>query len=131
MRAWLLFCRWIDDNAQAARQASDESLSIDADLRDKQRLPYFARNALPVMPNVWHIYEMLVAARLMEATGDAAKLIEETVIEPTQRVTLPVLDALGWSKDGVVQDMLRANYPLLPKPPETYYAEWEKKLLTM
>ena len=131
MRAWLLFCRWIDDNAQAARQASDESLGIDADLRDKQRLPYFARNALPVMPNVWHIYEMLVAARLMEATGDAAKLIEETVIEPTQRVTLPVLDALGWSKDGVVQDMLRANYPLLPKPPETYYAEWEKKLLTM
>ena len=131
MRAWLLFCRWIDDNAAAARQASDESLGIDADLRDKQRLPYFARNALPVMPNVWHIYEMLVAARAMEATGDAAKLIEETVIEPTQRITLPVLDALGWSKDGVVQDMLRADYPLLPKPPETYYAEWEKKLLTM
>jgi sulfonate transport system substrate-binding protein len=131
MKAWLLFCRWIDDHAAAARRASDASLGIDRDLRDKLRLPYFARNALPVMPNVRHIYEMLVAGRAMDAASDPARLIEEAVIEPTQRITLPVLDELGWAKDGVVQDMLRANYPLLSKPPETYYAEWEKKLLTM
>jgi ABC-type nitrate/sulfonate/bicarbonate transport system substrate-binding protein len=131
MKAWLRFCRWIDDHAEAARQASNANLSIDADLRDKVRIPYFARNGLPVLPNVWHIYEMLVAGKAMDAAADPAKLFDEAVIEPTQRITLPALEELGWSKDAVVQDMLRATYPLLPRPPEAYYAEWEKKLLAM
>jgi ABC-type nitrate/sulfonate/bicarbonate transport system substrate-binding protein len=131
MKAWLRFCRWIGDHAEAAREASNANLGIDADLRDKVRIPYFARNALPVMPNVWHIYEMLAAGKAMDAAADPAKLFDEAVIEPTQRITLPALDELGWSKDGVVQDMLRASYPLLPKPPEAYYADWEKKLLAM
>lgn len=90
---------------------------------------YFARNGLPVMPNLYHIYAMLVAGKAMDAVADPAKLFEEAVIEPTRQITLPVLDELGWDKDSVVQDMLRASYPLLPKPPEAYYAEWEKKLL--
>jgi ABC-type nitrate/sulfonate/bicarbonate transport system substrate-binding protein len=131
MKAWLRFCRWIDEHAEAARQASNANLSVDADLRAKVRIPYFARNALPVMPNVWHIYEMLVAGKAMDAAADPAKLFDEAVIEPTQRITLPALEELGWNKDGVMQDMLRATYPLLPKPPETYYAEWEKRLLAM
>jgi hypothetical protein len=83
------------------------------------------------MPNVWHIYEMLAAGKAMDAAADPAKLFDEAVIEPTQRITLPALDELGWGKDGMVQDMLRASYPLLPKPPEAYYADWEKKLLAM
>jgi NitT/TauT family transport system substrate-binding protein len=131
MTAWLGFCRWIDDNAQAARQASNASLNIDEDLRANVRIPYFSRNGLPVMPNVWHIYEMLVAGKLIDAASDPAKLFDEAVIAPTRRIALPALDALGWDKDPVVQDMLRAPYPLLPKPPETYYAEWETKLLAM
>ena len=131
MKAWLGFCRWIDDHAAAARKASEASLGIDADLSDAVRITYFARNGLPVMPNVWHVYEMLVAARAMDAVADPAKLFAEAVVEPTQRITLPALEELGWSKDRVVQDMLRADYPLLPKPPEAYYADWEKKLLTM
>jgi ABC-type nitrate/sulfonate/bicarbonate transport system substrate-binding protein len=131
MKAWLRFCRWIDDNGKAARRVSDGNLDIDADLRKKVRLPYFARNGLPVMPNVWHIYEMLVAGKIIDAAPDAEKMMDGAVIEPTKRITLPALDELGWSKDGVVQDMLRATYPLLPKPPEDYYADWEKKLLAM
>jgi ABC-type nitrate/sulfonate/bicarbonate transport system substrate-binding protein len=131
MTAWLRFCGWIDDHAETARQASNANLGIDADLRDKVRIPYFARNGLPVMPNVWHIYETLVAGKAMDAAADPAKLFDDAVIEPTRRITLPALEALGWSKDRVVQDMLRATYPLLPKPPEAYYAEWEKKLLAM
>jgi hypothetical protein len=79
------------------------------------------------MPNVWHLYEMLVAGKAMEAVGDPVKLFAEAVIEPTRRITLPALEELGWDKDAVVQDMLHAPYPLLPKPPEAYYAEWEKK----
>ena len=131
MKGWLGFCRWIDDHADAARQASNASLNIDADLRASVRIPDFARNGLPVMPNVWHVYEMLLAGKLVDAAADPAKLFDETVIEPTKRIALPALDELGWNKDPVVKDMLRAAYPLLPKPPETYYAEWETKLLAM
>ena len=131
MKAWCRFCRWIDEDDRAARKAVNVSLNIDEDLRDKVRLTYFARNGLPVMPNVWHIYAMLVAGKAMDAVGDPAKLFNETVIEPTQQITLPALEELGWEKDAVVQDMMRATYPLLSKPAETYYAEWEKKLLAM
>ncbi|MGO8919495.1 MAG: ABC transporter substrate-binding protein [Stellaceae bacterium] len=129
MTAWLRFCRWIDDHADAARVVSNTNLTIDEDLRAKVRIPYFARNGLPVMPNLWHIYEMLVAGKALDAVSDPAALFEEVVIEPTRRITLPALEELGWDKDAVVQDMLRASYPLLAKPPEAYYADWEKKLL--
>jgi len=131
MKAWLRFCRWIDGHADQARKVSSTNLTIDEDLRGKLRIPSFARNGLPVMPNIWHIYEMLVAGKAMDAVSDPAKLFEEAVIEPTRRITLPALDELGWDKDAVVQDMLRASYPLLAKPPEAYYAEWEKKLLAI
>jgi ABC-type nitrate/sulfonate/bicarbonate transport system substrate-binding protein len=131
MTAWLRFCRWIDDHAEAAHQASGAALNLDQDLRASVRLPYFARNGLPVMPNLWHVYEMLAQGKALETAVDPTRLFEETVIEPTRRITLPALDALGWDKDAVVQDMLRASYPLLAKPPEDYYAEWEKKLLSI
>jgi ABC-type nitrate/sulfonate/bicarbonate transport system substrate-binding protein len=129
IKAWCRFCRWIDDHADAARRVSNANLNIDEDLRAKVRITYFARNGLPVMPNVWHIYHMLVAGKAMDAVGDPTKLFEETIIEPTRRITLPALDELGWDKDPVVEAMLRSAYPLLPKPPETYYAPWERKLL--
>jgi sulfonate transport system substrate-binding protein len=129
MTAWCKFCRWVDDNGKAARQAAGANLAIDEDLRANIRMPYFARNGLPVMPNVWHIYELLVTGKAMDAVADPAKLFEEAVLEPARRIALPVLEELGWDKDAVVQDMLRGPYPLLPKPPEEYYADWEKKLL--
>ncbi len=131
MTAWLRFCRWIDDHAEAARRVSGANLDLDQDLRATVRVAYFARNGLPVMPNLWHIYEMLAAGKALDTVSDPARLFEEAVIEPTRRITLPALDALGWDKDAVVQDMLRASYPLLTKPPEAYYAEWEKKLLSI
>lgn len=131
MKAWCRFCRWIDDNTEAARKVATTSLNIDDDLRANVRMAYFARNGLPVMPNIWHIYEMLVASKAMDALSDPAKLFDEVVLEPTRRITLPALEELGWDKDVVVQEMLRAPYPLLPKPPEAYYAAWEKKLLAM
>ncbi len=131
MTAWLRFCRWIDDHADAARKVSCANLDIGEDLRATVRVAYFARNGLPVMPNLWHIYEMLAAGKALDAASDPGRLFEEAVIEPTRRITLPALDALGWDKDAVVQDMLRASYPLLAKPPEAYYAEWEKKQLAI
>ena len=129
MKAWCRFCRWIDDHADAARRVSNANLNIDEDLRAKVRITYFARNGLPVMPNVWHIYHMLVAGKAMDAVSDPTKLFEETVIEPTRRITLPALEELGWDKDPGVEAMLRSAYPMLPKPPEAYYAPWERKLL--
>ena len=131
MTAWLRFCRWIDDHADAARKVSCANLGVDQDLRATVRIAYFARNGLPVMPNLWHIYEMLAAGKALDAASDPERLLEEAVIEPPRRITLPALDALGWDKDAVVQDMLRASYPLLAKPPEAYYAEWEKKQLAI
>jgi ABC-type nitrate/sulfonate/bicarbonate transport system substrate-binding protein len=128
MKAWSRFCRWIEDNEAAARKAAGTNLNVEDDLRDKMRLVRFARNGLPVMPNLWHIYEMLLAGRAMEAVSDPAKLFRETVIEPTQQIALPVLDELGWEKDELAQEMTRASYPLLPKPAETYLASWERKL---
>jgi ABC-type nitrate/sulfonate/bicarbonate transport system substrate-binding protein len=131
MTAWCKFCRWVDDNDAAAHKAAGTNLVFDEDLRATVRMPYFARNGLPVMPNVWHLYEMLVAGKAMDAVGDPAALFEEAVLEPTRRITLPVLEELGWEKDAVVKGMLRGPYPLLPKPPEAYYADWEKKLLAL
>lgn len=131
MKAWCRFCRWIDDNAAEARKTTNANLGMAEDLGAHVRVTYFARNGLPVMPNLHHIYTMLVAGKAMDALPDVEKFFAETVIEPTRQITLPALDELGWAKDGVVKDMLRAPYPLLPKPPEAYYAEWEKKLLAM
>lgn len=93
------------------------------------RIPLFARNELPVMPNVWNLYEMLVRAKTIDPHPDPTKLFNETVVEPTKRFTLPAVSELGLQPDPEIEELLKGDYPFLPKPTASYYADWERRLL--
>jgi len=129
MKAWIRTCRWIDDNQAEANAVAGTALGIDEQLRPHLRLPYFARNGLAVLPNVWHIYHMLVLNKVLDPIDDAARLIEQSVVEPAKRIGLPALAEVGQQADPEVSAMLRGPYPLLPKPVEAYYSDWEHALL--
>jgi ABC-type nitrate/sulfonate/bicarbonate transport system substrate-binding protein len=129
MKAWIRVCRWIDDNRTAANAAAGAAIGIEENLRPHLRLPYFARNGLAVLPNVWHVYHLLVASKVLDPIDDPAKLIEQSVVEPAKRIGLPALEAVGQQNDPEVSAMLRASYPLLPNPVESYHSDWERSLL--
>ena len=129
MKAWIRTCRWINDNQAKANEVAGSALGIQEELRPHLRLPHFARNGLAVLPNVWHIYYMLVANKVLDPVDDPAKLIEQSVVEPAKRIGLPALEEVGQQPDPEVTAMLRAQYPFLPKPVEAYYSDWERKLL--
>lgn len=128
-RACIRLARWIGDNEAAARRAVGKTLNLPEGLAVEMRMPLFARNGLPVMPNIWHVYEMMVAAKTIDPHPDPEKMINDKVVEPTKRFLLPALDALGWQRDPPIEAMLKADYPLLPKPVESYYADWERRIL--
>jgi sulfonate transport system substrate-binding protein len=129
MKAWIRTCRWIDDNRVQANAVAGAGLDIAEEVRPHVRLPYFARNGLAVLPNVWHVYHMLVAGKVLDPIDDPGKLIEQSVVEPAKRIGLPALEAVGQLPDPEVTAMLRASYPLLPNAVETYYSDWERALL--
>ena len=60
---------------------------------------------------------------------DPAKLFNDGITEPTKRFTLPVVEELGLEPDPEIEKMLKGDYPFLPKPVESYYADWERRLL--
>ena len=129
LAAEIRFARWIEGNPGAARSAMAKNLNRPDDLAANARLPLFARNGLPVMPNVWHVYQMLVEAKTVDPHPDPEKLFNDAIVEPVKRFTLPVVEKLGIEPDPVIEKMLKAEYPLLPKPVESYYADWERHLL--
>jgi sulfonate transport system substrate-binding protein len=129
MKAWIRTCRWINDNAERANAIAGAGLGIPEEVRPQLRLPYFARNGLAVLPNVWHIYYMLVEGKVLDPVDDPGKLIEQSVVEPAKRIGLPALETVGQQPDPEVIAMLRAPYPLLPNGVETYYTDWERALL--
>jgi sulfonate transport system substrate-binding protein len=131
LAAEIRFARWIEGNPDAARTAMAKNLNLPDDLAAHARLPVFARNGLPVMPNVWHVYQMLVEAKTVDPHPDPAKLFNDAIVEPVKRFTLPVVEKLGIEPDPVIEKMLVAEYPLLPKPDATYYADWERRLLKL
>ena len=128
-KACIRLARWIDDNEVAAREQAARSTGLTADLSSTVRLPLFSRNGLAVMPNVWHVYEMLVAAKTIEPHPDPAKLFQERIIEPAHRFVLPAVEEVGVAPDPAVDHMLRASYPMLKQPVEDYYADWERRAL--
>jgi hypothetical protein len=83
------------------------------------------------MPNVWQFFYMLRTAKLLDPDLDGQALIERSVIEPTKRLALPALDAVGAQRDEEVAKMLKASYPQLPEPAEKYYADWEPRMLRL
>jgi NitT/TauT family transport system substrate-binding protein len=121
--------RWIGANPDDARTAANKFLNIPEDVASKVRMPYFAENGLSVMANVWHIYYLLASGGVITPVDDPGKMMNEFFIEPTKRFTLPAVEELGIVPDKVVSHMLRASYPMLPKPVEEYYAPWDHKFL--
>lgn len=128
-KAAIKLARWTRDNEAAARRAAAKNLGLPDELASANRLPLFARNGLQVMPNIWHIYEMMVAAKTIDAHPDPAKLFNDAVIEPVKRYVLPAVEELGLQADDQIEAMLKGEYPLLSRPVASYYAEWEKKML--
>lgn len=131
MMAWIRMCRWIDDNPVAANLTAGARMGIDPALRRDVRLCWFARNGLPVMPNIWQFYYMMRAAKLIEPSVDGKEMITRSVIEPTEKISLPALEAVGLQPDHEIAKMLTASYPMLPEPPQHYYGSWEPKMLRL
>jgi ABC-type nitrate/sulfonate/bicarbonate transport system substrate-binding protein len=121
--------RWINDHQGDARNASNRFLDIPGDIGPKVRLPYFTADGLTVMANVWHLYYLLVSGGVIKAVDDPEKLFSDYFVEPTKRFTLPAVQELGLEPDPVVSKMLKASYPLLPKPVEAYHAPWDSAFL--
>jgi NitT/TauT family transport system substrate-binding protein len=130
-RACIRFARWIDDNPLDARKVMGRNLGLPEDLAAHARMPLFPRNGLPVMPNIWNLYYMLVQAKTIDPHPDPAKLFNETIVEPTKQFVLPVAEELGLQPDPEIESMLKGDYPFLPKPAASYYADWELRLLKM
>ena len=128
-RACIRFTRWIDDNPSNARKVAAKNLGLPGDLAAHMRIPLFARNGLPVMPNVWNLYEMLVKAKTIDPHPDPAKLFNDTIVEPTKQFTLPAAEALDLEPDPEIEGMLKGDYPFLTKPAASYYADWERRML--
>lgn len=128
-RACIRFTRWIDDNPSDARKVVAKNLDLPSDLAAHMRISLYARNGLPVMPNLWNLDEMLVQAKTIDPHPDPAKLFNDTIVEPTKRFTLPAAEELGLQPDPEIEMMLKGEYPFLPKPVDTYYADWERRLL--
>ena len=128
-RACILFARWIDDHPLDNRRVVGKNLSLPAELAMHMRVSLYSRNGLPVMPNVWHLYEMLVEVKTIDPHPDPAKLFNDGIVEPTKRFTFPVVEELGLQPDPEIEKMLKGDFPFLPKPVESYYADWERRLL--
>ena len=131
LRACIRFNRWIDDNLADARKVMAENLGLPEQLGAQSRIPLYSRNGLPVLPNVWHLYEMMVQVKTIDPHPDPAKLFNDTIVEPTKRLTLPAAEELGLQHDPEIERMLKGDHPFLPKPVESYYADWERRLLKM
>src|ERR1700730_2168066 len=130
-RACIRFNRWIVDNPADARSVMANNLGLPGDLAAQSRIPLFSRNGLPVMPNVWHLYEMLVQVKTIDPHPDPAKLFNDAIVEPAKRFTLRAVEELGLHPEPEIETMLKGEYPLLPKSVDSYYADWERRILKM
>jgi ABC-type nitrate/sulfonate/bicarbonate transport system substrate-binding protein len=131
LQAYIRLSRWAGSNDAEARKAMGKNLNLPDELAARARIPLFSRNGLPVMPNVWNLYEMLVRNKTIDAHPNPAKLFDAAIVEPTKRFTLPAVEALGLLADPDIDAMLKGEYPFLPKPAPNYYADWERHQLKM
>jgi NitT/TauT family transport system substrate-binding protein len=128
-KAAIKLARWIRDNETAALRVGAKNLGLPEELASASRIPLFARNGLQVMPNLWHVYQMMVEAKTIDAHSNPAELFNNSVIEPAKLYVIPALEELGLQADEAIETMLKGEYPLLPKPVASYYADWERKAL--
>jgi hypothetical protein len=50
-------------------------------------------------------------------------------VEPAKKFVLPAVEELGWQPDDQIEAMLKGEYPLLSRPPSSYYADWERRIV--
>jgi hypothetical protein len=118
IRGTVMMQRWIAANEAEARDVSNATLGISGAVGAKVRMPYFLANGLTVMPNMWHMYYLLLAGKVIDPVENPAKMFDEYFVKSTERFTLPALQELGIKPDPVSKQMLTASYPMLPKPPQ-------------
>lgn len=123
--------RWINANPKRASEVANTALSIPSGIRERTRSAYWSINALPVMANVHHLYELQVAGGIIDPVADVDAMMKSYFIDPALKFTLPALQELGMRPDPVLKRMLAANYPLLRKPTEAYHTAWDKMLLSL
>jgi ABC-type nitrate/sulfonate/bicarbonate transport system substrate-binding protein len=117
--------RWVDDNQPLARQTSNKALDIPDDISPQVRLPYFPRNALHIMANVWHVYYMMLDGGVIDPVDDFTAIAQKYFADPLVRFTLPALAELGQEKDPVLGQIRNQQLPLLRKPAQEYQGSWE------
>jgi sulfonate transport system substrate-binding protein len=130
-RACIGLSRWIGDNTMDARKVMGSNLGLPTELAVAARIPLFSRNGMPVMPDVWNIYEMLVRSKAIDPHPDPVRLFNDAIVEPTKRFILPVVEELGTQPDPEIESMLKGEYPFLPNPVASYYSDWERRLLKL
>jgi ABC-type nitrate/sulfonate/bicarbonate transport system substrate-binding protein len=123
--------RWINDNPDLSKRTANEFLKIPEAVAPKVRTAYWARNAMPSMANVWHLYELQVAGEIMKPVENVERMMNSYFVEPAMKFTLPVLEKLGVQPDPTYKKMLAASYPLLKKPAEEYLTKWDRDFLKL
>lgn len=123
--------RWINDNPKDSHQAANDFLKIPEDVAAKVRPAYWARNALPVMATVWHLYELQILGEIMKPVENADNMMQSYFVEPAKKFVLPVLEEIGMQPDPQIKKMLSASFPLLSKPAAEYQTEWDKRILRL
>src|SRR6516164_3504711 len=108
MKAWIRTCRWIDDNRVQANAVAGAGLDIAEEVRPHVRLPYFARNGLAVLPNVWHVYHMLVAGKVLDPIDDPGKQLEQYAVVAPSPMRLTAQERVGQPPRRELTDSLRS-----------------------
>ncbi|MBN9427363.1 MAG: ABC transporter substrate-binding protein [Burkholderiales bacterium] len=121
--------RWINNNAKDALAVANAALNIPPPIAGRVRSAYWSLNALPVMANVWHFYELQVAGGIIQPVPDVEAMMKSYFVDPVLKFTLPAAQELGMLPDPVVKRMLTASYPMLKNPAEAYHMAWDKELL--
>lgn len=130
LKGWIRFSRWVNDNNTRAKEASGSFLGLEPHLALDTRVPYYVRNGLPILPNIWHIYYMYVTANIVSSDPNITSIINKYFIDPATRYTLKALDEVGREPDPVAKNFLNTKLPLLPSDNHDYFAPWERSLAT-
>jgi ABC-type nitrate/sulfonate/bicarbonate transport system substrate-binding protein len=123
---WIKACRWMTANREAARASAARALNLAPEIAAKARLPYWQANGLPIMPGVWNLYYAMTETKLIDPVADPEAMMQRYFIEPTTNYVLPALKALGRVPDAEADGLEHLGLPYLAKPPEDYFAAWEK-----
>jgi len=106
----------IDLNGLGTHQAANDFLKIPEDVAPKARPAYWARNALPVMATVWHLYELQILGEIMKPVENADNMMQSYFVEPAKKFVLPVLEEIGMQPDPHIKKCWVLRFRYCPSP---------------